>query len=441
VPLHNHAPYIEERLESLFAQWQPQLELLLVDDASTDEGFAIAEQTLARHPEIEATSVRNSTTLGIGVLSVLLGLARGTIIIQADSDDVALPGRLHDTLACFDLDPTCRLVTSNALLLSAEGFPAGLVSTSEPDEVFTDPLRAAARDGDMRWLGATSAFHRSVFDSLPPIDPAECPYGLDLLLPFRALLLGSHHYLSRPLVGWRLHGRNTHRMVGAQSASLADQDRYQALEMMVLRQKLRDAEHYQRHPDAKPPPDGLVEACMHQFLSKFDLWSRVRTAADRVSFAARPQQDRAAFLGVPAIATLNVGQRISFDSPFAAALVVGWPGFYAAEGWGIWTHRQALICFRVRSVDVVSIRIAIAGLPFLGHQRVTVSIDLEYRIALELIGDERREVTLPVGGPGLYSILIQADNAASPPSSDPRELGVGLYWVEAASRETKCSQI
>ena len=221
VPLFNHAAFIEERLESLFAQWLPGLELLLVDDASTDGGLALAERTLVRHPDIRATLVRNERTLGAGVLAVVLRLARGRIIIQADSDDVALPGRLKTTLACFRNDPTCRLVTSNAVLLSADGLAAGLHETEHPDEVFTDPRMAAAAEGDQRWLGATVAFHRSLFEELPPIDPADCPYGLDLMLPLRALLLGSHHYISRPLVGWRQHGRNTHRLEGAQSTSFA----------------------------------------------------------------------------------------------------------------------------------------------------------------------------------------------------------------------------
>ncbi len=433
VPLFNHAPYIEERLESLFAQWRPGMELLLVDDASTDDGFAIAARTLARHPHIRATTVRNQRTLGAGVLGVVLKLARGDIVIQADSDDVALPGRLRATLACFSGDPTCRLVTSNAVLLSADGFAAGLHETDFPDQVFTDPRTAAALEGDQRWLGATVAFHRAVFVDLPPIDPAACPYGLDLLLPLRALMLGSHHYLSRPLVGWRQHGRNTHRLEGAQSTGLPDMERYQALEVMVHRQKLKDAEYACRQPGAKPVLAEVAEICKLRFFEKYDNWSLLRNTMIASPPMLRPDESQRPFPKSPPLVTLEAGERIDFGTAYGAAVLAGWNGFNDAEAWGAWTKRNALICLRITSPDVTALRIEVGGLGFLGRQRVSLSVGLEDWQEVELNGQERRHVDLLVAKPGIAWLVINAHDAAYPPSADSRLLGVSIHTVEAVA--------
>ncbi len=433
VPLHNHADFIEERLESLFTQWLPGLELLLVDDASTDDGFAIAERTLARNPHIRATTIRNETSLRVGVLGVVLSLARGDIIIQADSDDVALPGRLQATLACFSSDPTCRLVTSNAVLLSADGFPARLWDTDYPDEVFTDPRIAAAKDGDTRWLGTTMAFHRSIFDDLPPIDPATCPYGLDLLLPFRALLLGSHHYVSRPLVGWRQHGLNNHKFMGSASTSLRDVELYQAMEMMILGQKLKDAKHVRSHPVAKPTPGDLVDCCHMQFFAKYDKWCRLRTSIFFDPPEPRTQSLQRSFPIRPPVMTLDAGERIAFDTKFGAASLEGWTGFNDVEHWGVWTKRHALICFRIIAPDVTALRLSLGGLNFLARQRVSLSIGLETWQEIELDGPEQRIVDVPIEQPGMAWLFIHAHDATMPPSTDARLLGVGLRWIEAVA--------
>ncbi len=438
VPLFNHAAFVEERLESLFAQWQPGLELLLVDDASTDDGFAIAERTLARHPRISATLVRNGSNLAAGVLSVVLRLARGAIIIQADSDDVALPGRLAAILACFQADPACRLVTSNAVLLSADGFPLGLHDTDYPDEVFTDPRTAAVREGDQRWLGATVAFHRSLFTDLPPIDPAACPYGLDLILPLRALLLGSHHYISQPLVGWRQHGRNTHRMEGAQSTTLPDMERYQALEAMVHRQKLRDAEYACSQPGGKPMLAEVVDLCRSRFFEKYDTWCRLRNAMITAAAPAQTQSRHRPFPAMPPVVSLAPGERVALDTPFGGAVVDGWSGFNDVEAWGVWTMRHALMCFRIAAPGMAALRVEIGGLAFLGRQHVRLSVGLEEWQEVELDGQERRHVDLPVAKTGIVWLYINARDAAYPPSADARLLGIGVFSVAAIGGSASC---
>ena len=48
IPNYNHAPYIEERLRSVFAQTYPPHEVLFLDDASSDESLAVARRLARR---------------------------------------------------------------------------------------------------------------------------------------------------------------------------------------------------------------------------------------------------------------------------------------------------------------------------------------------------------------------------------------------------------
>ncbi len=49
VPTYNHAPFLTACLESVRAQTYPRLELLVVDDGSTDDTLAIAERFAATY--------------------------------------------------------------------------------------------------------------------------------------------------------------------------------------------------------------------------------------------------------------------------------------------------------------------------------------------------------------------------------------------------------
>ena len=52
VPAHNAARFLEETLRSALAQTYPQLEVLVVDDASTDDTAAIAARIEASDPRV-----------------------------------------------------------------------------------------------------------------------------------------------------------------------------------------------------------------------------------------------------------------------------------------------------------------------------------------------------------------------------------------------------
>jgi glycosyltransferase involved in cell wall biosynthesis len=92
-PAYNVAPYIGQCIESVQAQTLADWEMLIVDDASSDETPAVVQQYL-HDPRIRY--MRNEQNLGPGATrSRALDAAQGEWIAIVDADDWIAPERLE----------------------------------------------------------------------------------------------------------------------------------------------------------------------------------------------------------------------------------------------------------------------------------------------------------------------------------------------------------
>ena len=88
------ADYLSEQLVSLLDQTYPLCELVVCDDASQDESFAILESFANRAP-FPVRLYRNPQRLGIGAnFEQAIRLCTGNVIALCDQDDVWLPNKL-----------------------------------------------------------------------------------------------------------------------------------------------------------------------------------------------------------------------------------------------------------------------------------------------------------------------------------------------------------
>lgn len=113
VPNYNHAAFLEERLESIFAQSFQDFEVILLDDASTDGSAEILER-YAGWPQV-SHFVKNKKNSGGPFKQWQKGiaLARGEYLWIAESDDLCAPGFLE---SLFEREKSCK----NAGLLYAQ---------------------------------------------------------------------------------------------------------------------------------------------------------------------------------------------------------------------------------------------------------------------------------------------------------------------------------
>ena len=110
VPNYNHAPYLRERLDSVYGQTYEHTEILLLDDGSQDNSCEILEEYARNYPE-KTRLFRNPTNSGSPFRQWEAGIreSRGELIWIAESDDAAQPEFL---------DVMVRLFAQESLMLA-----------------------------------------------------------------------------------------------------------------------------------------------------------------------------------------------------------------------------------------------------------------------------------------------------------------------------------
>lgn len=121
MPNFRHAPYLKERLDSIFQQDYRNYEVILLDDASDDDSDHILSE-YARRPEVKAY-VRNEQNSGNTFLQWKKGFeqAEGEYIWIAESDDSCDPHLLSRLVAELDKGATLAFCASE--WVDAEGAP------------------------------------------------------------------------------------------------------------------------------------------------------------------------------------------------------------------------------------------------------------------------------------------------------------------------------
>lgn len=98
IPCYNSAEHIEETLESVRAQTMPDLEMLVVDDCSSDGSAEVVQRVAARDSRVRL--LRQPTNQGVArARNRALDQARGRYIAYLDSDDLWAPEKLERQIA------------------------------------------------------------------------------------------------------------------------------------------------------------------------------------------------------------------------------------------------------------------------------------------------------------------------------------------------------
>ena len=121
MPNFNHAPYLEERLRSIFRQTYPPHEVLFLDDASSDESVEVARR-LASDSPVPFRLVLNESNSGSTFRQWLKGIdmAEGDLVWIAESDDTCRPEMLERLVPEF-LDPEVTLAYCQSAIIGPDG--------------------------------------------------------------------------------------------------------------------------------------------------------------------------------------------------------------------------------------------------------------------------------------------------------------------------------
>ncbi|MET0842949.1 MAG: glycosyltransferase family 2 protein [Mycetocola sp.] len=126
IPCYNYGHYLRGAVESAITQDDVDVEVVIVDDKSPDDTWAIADE-LATDPRVSV--IHNEHNLGhVRTFNRGLDRANGEFLVRLDADDLLTPGCLSRAVALFDHDSSIGLVYGNPYHFTTASPPAPRVS-------------------------------------------------------------------------------------------------------------------------------------------------------------------------------------------------------------------------------------------------------------------------------------------------------------------------
>ncbi len=215
IATYNGARYIKQQLESILPQLAPTDEVVLSDDASTDNTLEIVASLndprirVLRHVKTPAKFTIDYATHNFGHA---LSHAKGDYIFLSDQDDVWMPNKVEKMMVCLQDND---LVMSDCTTTDSD---LNVVNTSYYGA--ERPFRPSILHNLLKpaFLGSCMAFRRTVMDKFLPFP--KCGVGHDLWIG----LVGLKHYrfkfVDEPLMYYRRHSATVTDGGKANSTSL-----------------------------------------------------------------------------------------------------------------------------------------------------------------------------------------------------------------------------
>lgn len=202
MPAFNVEPFVREAMRSILDQTFRDLELIVVENGSTDGTRDVIAEVAQTDPRVRAYTWPHP--LG-AVAPVIHGiqLARAPLVARCDSDDVAAPDRIERQVEFLDENPDVAVVGSNARHIGIDGEVLGLSVAGPPSVEEFRRMRAA---GEVTMvLDGTSLLRRDVYDEVGGYDLTFAT-AAEVDLHCRMAEHGAVVALQEPLLSYRLHG-------------------------------------------------------------------------------------------------------------------------------------------------------------------------------------------------------------------------------------------
>lgn len=215
IPAFNHAAYIGDAVASALDDGGDTVEVVIVDDGSTDDTPKVLE-SFNRDPRVHLHRQENRGAHA--ALNRLLEMARGATCFILNSDDAFEPGRIDALTDYLDHNERDVVACSFINLIDGDGAPIGLKHAwrdlppwppaSGPPHLndLDDPGLALLQSN---WAATTSnvAFRRSLVGTGLRFLPLRYTHDWDFLLG--AASMGGIGLIESPLVRYRVHQANT----------------------------------------------------------------------------------------------------------------------------------------------------------------------------------------------------------------------------------------
>src|SRR5205807_3755404 len=170
---YNYGSYIGDALEAILSQSFRPMEVIVVDDASTDDSADVVNQFARRDPIIKL--VRNERNMGVHYVAEKgINLACGEYLYGAAADDRILPGFFEKSMRLLEQYPEAGLCSTDIGYINAQGHIVGEYRAGVVDQTsFLSPsgiLKSLYKD-PAYIVGGSTIFRRAALDEAGGFPP------------------------------------------------------------------------------------------------------------------------------------------------------------------------------------------------------------------------------------------------------------------------------
>jgi glycosyltransferase involved in cell wall biosynthesis len=205
---HNYAEFVEHAIASALAQKNVIVEVVVVDDGSTDDSRTIIEGFGDRIHGVFTANNGQGAAMTRGFAA-----SRGDVVIFLDADDVLADDVGERVIAAMTSEPTVVRVQFMLDVIDRAGRPTGETMPPASKQLFTGDARPRLLTcpDDIVWQPTSgNAFSRAALSAVLPMPEAPFRLCSDYYLSSLVPLYGGVRALDRTGGSYRVHGGNSY---------------------------------------------------------------------------------------------------------------------------------------------------------------------------------------------------------------------------------------
>jgi hypothetical protein len=225
---YNYGRYLRAAIDSALGQTYAAVEVIVVDDGSTDDSQAVMQAYGATIKPLYQRNMGQAAAFNLG-----FACSRGDVIIFLDADDALLPEMAARVVEALGQQPGAAKVMVRMAVIDDQGRPTGEQKPAEHLPLLDGDLRrhSVAFPSDIPWMPTSAnAFRADVLRQIMPVPAEYGRVGADWYVAQVTPLFGSVIFLDWVGAQYRVHGQNNYE---------------QAADTLDMRQ-LRQTIHYAR---------------------------------------------------------------------------------------------------------------------------------------------------------------------------------------------------
>jgi glycosyltransferase involved in cell wall biosynthesis len=280
---YNYGRFLRQAIDSALSQTYPDLEVLVVDDGSTDDSRDIIASYGERVRPVLKSNGGQASAFNAGVAA-----SRGGLIALLDSDDVFLPRKVARCVRAAAEHPDAQLIYHRVRTIDTNGSVTG---KPYPSRLFRGAIGARVLNGGGTWHYAPTSgqvFRREFLLRILPVPEALYRTSADAYVACLAGMLVPVFGLPDALTHYRVHGSNAWMAGGGKGGKTEEQKLRHYIERFEIENGgLNDALARLGHPSRVTLDDCFVYQ-LYRYRTgtgsslRHLLWLTARDASERV---------------------------------------------------------------------------------------------------------------------------------------------------------------